>query len=272
MVSIKFWNNLKVFVGVKQNFNDQLTRHSRNLPRRGSTRLRECQDVRRLRFWEGVMLEDVIRFYEKDLSSFKLVFSEIKGVWYLFVMASIGITVLLGISGYLHWPEVNKLVFAAACYSLLFLYTNHSAKKVLKRKYNITPEDFLWAGTAYNKMRLMLLKNYLNERNLLTKEKLELIIELLYKRSDNTKQSGLIGVGLFLALFIPVWSQFVGSLYRNSFPLDQALTLLGIIIVVLVIVIGFLKMIQSVILDFTARKRETMRNVATLLEEILLTF
>jgi len=217
------------------------------------------------------MLEDVIIFYKKELSPLKLVFSEIKGVWYLFAMTSIGTMVLFGISEYLKWPEAIKLVFAA-CYIVLFLYTNHSAKKVLNRKYNITSEGFLWSGTEYNKMRLMLLRNYLIERNLLTKEKLELIIELLYKRSDNTKQSDLIGVGLFLALFIPVWSQFVGWLYRNPFPLDQALTLLGIIIVVLVIVIGFLKMIQTVILDFTARKRETMRNVATLLEEILLTF
>jgi hypothetical protein len=192
-------------------------------------------------------------------------------VWYLFVASSILIMPLVGISEYLEWGILSKVI-PICIYVSIFLLTNHSAKNVLKNKHHVYPSGFPWAGSEYEKIRIRLLRDFLRNKNLLSMEKLKLMIELLYKRAEKSKPSGLIGAGLFLALFVPVWSEFIKLIYDNSFPLNQAVNILVILAATIAVVLGFLHMIQTVVFGVVDSEGETMRNLARILEEILLTF
>lgn len=123
---------------------------------------------------------------------------------------------------------------------------------------------------AYEELRIKMLRDYLENNKLMTEGKIKLLIELLYKKAQGTKQTGIIGIGVFLAFFIPIWSQFIAWLYKNPMTLDNALNIAGIFTTVLISLFVTLYMLQTMVKDIVDRKRETMRNLAGMLEQILL--
>lgn len=149
------------------------------------------------------MLENLIKFYKKDLSSFHLVFSEIKLAWGLFLLSLILLFSSAIVISILKLPEVYNLIFVFIFLGM-FLIINSGAKKVLIKKYSILPDSFIWSNVAFDELRIKMLRDFLDKNHLLSEEKLKLLIELLYKKAQGTKPAGLIGTGvfyLFLYLF-----------------------------------------------------------------------
>ena len=140
----------------------------------------------------------------------------------------------------------------------------------LAKKYLIQPDSFIWSNVALDELRIKMLRDYLDNNHLLSEAKLKLLIELLYKKAQGTKSTGIIGVGVFLSFIIPIWSQFIAWLYKNPLTLDEALKIAGTFTIALLGVFITLYMLQTMVKDIIDRKRETMRGLAGMLEQILL--
>lgn len=152
----------------------------------------------------------------------------------------------------------------------MFLTVNSGAKQVLAKKYLIQPDGLIWANVAYDELRINMLRDYLDNKQLLSEGKVKLLIELLYKKAQGTKHTGLIGAGFFLSFFVPKWSQFIAWLYKNPMTFDEALKIAGMFTTVLLGLFVTLYMFQTMVTDIVDRKRETMRTLAGMLEQILL--
>lgn len=215
------------------------------------------------------MLENIIRFYKKELSADKLVFKEIKHVWWLFLLS--GVFVFFGSTAVVifKWPKVFDVIFVMV-FTVTFLILNSGAKNTLMKKYGILPDGFMWFNIAYDEMRVKKMKDYLQDNQLLSEAKVKLMIELLYKKAQKTKPTGLIGVGVFLSFFIPLWSQFIALLFKSSTTLDEAVSITGMITIGLVVVFITLYMLQIMMIEFIDRERQAMRELAGMLEQILL--
>ncbi len=216
------------------------------------------------------MIQKLLDYYKKELSTSKLVFNQIRWLWWLFIF----IGILNGVIGFfifiLKKPEYFQIPFVIA-FVVVFLLLNHSAKKEVKKRYNINSTGFLWGGIEYQEMLLEMLKAYLDKNNLYTDKKIRALIELLYKRAEKTRPTGLLGLGVFLALFIPVWSSFIGWLYENySNTFQDALSLILLATVILAMIIGISRMTQTMLIDIFDRERQTMKELASKLEDLLL--
>lgn len=215
------------------------------------------------------MLERIIIFYKRDLSSFNLVFKDIMWAWRLFISVSIVSAVGTILTVINNWPKII-IFFLIGSFLITFLIINSKAKKKLISEYGIASEGFLWGGAAYQEKRLELLNKYLSD-NSIDKEKIKLLIELLYKRSEKNQPAGLVGAGLLLATFIPLWTQFLSWLFKGLGTFEEALYLFVSIIVLLLMIIVNLRMIQMMVIDILYREHETLKNLARMLEELLLT-
>ncbi|WP_407308936.1 hypothetical protein [Desulfosporosinus sp. SB140] len=114
------------------------------------------------------------------------------------------------------------------------------------------------------------MKTYLDDNNLDNK-KIKMLIELLNKKSEKNQPAGLVGAGLLLAIFVPLWTQFLSWLFKSPGTFEQALYLFLSILIILQMIVMILRMIQVMVIDIVDKEHETLKSIAWMLEEILIT-
>lgn len=216
------------------------------------------------------MIQKLLDYYKKEMNPSKLVFYQFRWLWWLLIFIGI-LNVLVGfIIFIMKKPDYILIPFILA-FMVVFIVLNNKAKKEVLKKYCIKPTGLLWGGLEYYEMLLEMLKTYLERNNLYTDKKIRLLIELLYKRAEKTRPTGLLGLGVFLALFIPVWSNFTGWLYENySNTFQDSFSLILLVSMLLAMTIAILRMTQTMLIDIFDRERETMKDLASKLEDLLL--
>lgn len=217
------------------------------------------------------MKQEIYNYYTNALSSQRLVFKYMKPWWTCYMMVAF---ITATFSVYFFCSNNTKMVFGIMLiFGLVTGIINEKAKRVLLKNYNIKPSQKMWANEEYMKMRQELLTKYLESKGLYTEKKLKELVEICYKESERSKYKGYVNWGLFLAVVIPIWTQFLASIFKISNNMSDSVNILGSIFIgtVIIFIVGFLtKFVAQDILDNTFNKKSNAyKKLAYVLEDIL---
>ncbi|MFE0557020.1 hypothetical protein ACFW1P_13965 [Paenibacillus sp. NPDC058910] len=164
------------------------------------------------------MIDELLKYYKSNLSTYSLVF---KYMPFLYAMVSF-LFVLFIISGYI-LILILPLSFAVPSYAkgsaiffggililsvLIISIFDTKAKRILNNHYSIKVKKGGWRTEQFENMQRQFLIEYLKSKELYSEEKLNLLIKILEKEIVRSKLPTFLAPGAFLALFIPVWSQY----------------------------------------------------------------
>ncbi|WP_131724737.1 hypothetical protein [Paenibacillus solani] len=116
--------------------------------------------------------------------------------------------------------EVAKyftIVFVVALFLSILIVANISrrAKVVLRKHYGIDVKKGIWRTADFDTMQTQMLITYLESKNVYSKEKLEKMIIFLEKEIQRSKTPSFLAPSIFIALFIPAWSQSIIFLFKG---------------------------------------------------------
>lgn len=154
-----------------------------------------------------------------------------------------------------------------------FLTINSKAKKKVL-EYGIQPAGFLWKTDGYKSYQVDLLQGFLTNHNIQSEAKIKLLIDYLYKEIEDNKLPSFVTPSAFLALFVPLWIQFITYVFKGVSSMEMAVaTTMGLAVIILILIaslniikISFIEIKDSVI----SSKIQMMRDLAKLLEDLLL--
>lgn len=231
------------------------------------------------------MLDELLKYYKSNLSTHSLVF---KYMPFLNAIVSF-LFVLLIVSGYM-LILILPLSFAAPSYVkgsaiffggilvlsiLVISIFNTKAKKILNNHYSIQIKKGVWRTKQFENMQRQFLIEYLKSKELYTEEKLDLLIKILEKEVARSKIPTFLAPGAFLALFIPVWSQYAifffkaldSTKFNESTSLFVTFTLVALFISVC---IGTFKAMFSLVEDFFMIEINIKKRFLEKIEDVLL--
>ncbi|WP_058304427.1 RNA-dependent RNA polymerase family protein [Gorillibacterium timonense] len=210
------------------------------------------------------MIDELLKYYKSNLSTYSLVF---KYMPFLNAMVSF-LFVLLIISGYI-LIIILPLSFAAPSYVkgsaiffggililsiLVISFFNTKAKRILNNHYSIQVKKGGWRTEQFEDMQRKFLSEYLKSKGLYSEEKLNLLIKILEKEIVRSKPPTFLAPGAFLALFIPVWSQYAVFFFKafDSTKFNESTSVFVTFTVALFIsvCIGTFKAMFSLVEDF----------------------
>lgn len=224
---------------------------------------------------EKAMKVEVFNYYINDLSNKNLVFKFMKG-------ECLG-SILPAIISFYYLVCFFKTVKVLAGLSFLVFYIlflsifNYSAKRVLFQRYKIVSKNFLWCDCNYSKLKQEKLVDFLEKKNLYSEKKIKDLIEICLKESARRRGSYFFNWSLFLAVLVPLWVQFLGSVFKlvNN-DLNRAVLLFFSF---LIIITGIVFLISSLGILLTEldevlfnRESNELKNLTYHLENILLEF
>jgi undecaprenyl pyrophosphate phosphatase UppP len=87
---------------------------------------------------------------------------------------------------------------------------------IVLKKYSIRTKKAAWRTNDFEKYRIDLMKNHLNQNGLYSEGKIILIKSMLAREMEAKKLPSLLAPGIVLAFIIPGWSEFVKYIYQND--------------------------------------------------------
>lgn len=218
------------------------------------------------------MKEEIYNFYVNNLSNKKLVFKYMKIRWGGFIIVSI----ISWIYSFVYFVsnQVKAGVIAFIPFAIYYLLINHWLKEILKNKYCIKPDGFMWFNSSYYNLRKNLLSKFLKNKNMHTEKKIKQLIEICHKEAEKKKYKGFVNWGILLTIFVPLWIQFLSAVFKiYAITLNDAiqvfLSVLGIIMFIFVAISAMMSMLNDVLNDFLNKESNRFKRLANMLEEIL---
>lgn len=98
--------------------------------------------------------------------------------------------------------------------TIALIISNKKIRSIIYNHYKIKTANDLWRTEDFNNMQSQILINYLKRKKLYTPEKLKLLVELLNKEVERSKSPSLLAQGAFLALFTPIWLQYIIGIFK----------------------------------------------------------
>lgn len=163
------------------------------------------------------MIEECIRYYIEDINNRKLIFSKMKFSWYLFMIYCVIYMVSTLIIFFNKLDTLKSIYFGitTAIFIIMFLDINNKCKKIVKNNYNIESESFLWGGNKFREYKKEKIVVFLKKNNAYKKESIKEIINICNNKSEYCKNKNYYNWGVFFAIFIPLWTQFISAIFRN---------------------------------------------------------
>ncbi|TQR30204.1 hypothetical protein [Brevibacillus brevis] len=186
------------------------------------------------------MVKSVIKFYDKELSSFNLVYQYMKPTYCMYLISGILFVMSLFLAMFID-NILTKVIFGIflALNCIFYFLLNLQAKRIVRHKYDIYPDGFFWNVKELSSKRVSLLKKFLDENGINSTKKTEEFMKLLSKESENRKFKSLLVPGIVLAFTLPVWNHFIAFSFKSINNLNWAIAF--------VIVIVFLTISSSVL-------------------------
>ncbi|QQE77296.1 hypothetical protein [Alicyclobacillus sp. SO9] len=233
----------------------------------------------------GIIVDEVVDKYTNELSQKRLIDRALKfpllahvllaiylGVYILAVVGSL----ILGIGFKIKWAKWNTWGFWGTIIVLFLAFGTIVIRIVMERR---KVNKFYQAESAISSTKKMRWREkldsrrkdefweYLKEKELLSIEKMTVIIILLSQRADEQKFQGLFGPGIALALVIPLWSGFINAILhfaKNAIDDFQILVVFGLMIGM---VVWLIVLTRSTILDFVERPYRKTKSVIGVLRD-----
>ena len=227
------------------------------------------------------MIEELINYYEKDLSHEKLVIEKMDKVLKRFNPANFNIVLsaLVGLIlficcfciSYNQRRNIIIIIVSIVTIGSSFYKLNKNYKKALKKNYSIETNRFLCAGNEYNLMIKKRMVNFLKKNNI-DENKIKKYIQIIDKRLDSTKYNQYINLGILGTLFVPVWSEFLEGKFDMYKSIKEQISLLIVVSICIFAVYSLCKGIRdlSLQLSYNFNERRRLKKLKNLLEEIIL--
>lgn len=227
------------------------------------------------------MVDELINYYEKDLSHEKLVIEKMDKVLKRFNPANFNIVLsaLVGLIlficcfciSYNQRRNIIIIIVSIVTIGSSFYKLNKNYKKALKKNYSIETNIFLCAGNEYNLMIKKRMVKFLRENNI-DECKIRNYIEIIDRRLESRKYEPYINIGILGALIIPVWSEFLEGKFDMCKSIKEQISLLIVVSIFVFAVYSLGKCIRdlSLQLSYNFNERRRLKNLKNLLEEIVL--
>ena len=227
------------------------------------------------------MVDELINYYEKDLSHEKLVIEKMDKVLKRFnpVNFNIILPVLVGFICFICVfcigdDKIGSIILNTISIAIIitsFYKLDKNYKKALKKNYSIETNRFLCAGNEYNLIIKKRMVKFLRENNI-DECKIRNYIEIIDRRLESKKYEPYINIGILGALIIPVWSEFLEGKFDMCKSIKEQISLLIVVSIFIFIVYSLGKCIRdlSLQLSYNFNERRRLKNLKNLLEEIVL--
>ncbi|MCW3791646.1 hypothetical protein SAMN04487896_3943 [Paenibacillus sp. ov031] len=191
-------------------------------------------------------MEEVVKYYKDNLTSYSLVYKHMKLTYY-FSLFIFGVFLILAYLFIITFPLllIGNYLAKGICIAFvtIFLfsilttsYMSKKAKVVILNHYDIHVKKGGWRTIEFDSMQTRMFINYLKLNNLYSKEKLQLIVSFTEKNIERGKTPSFLTPGIFIGLFIPLWSQCVVFIFKGVKETDyNGLFWLTIILVAIII-------------------------------------
>ncbi len=236
------------------------------------------------------MMDAFVKHYREKVAFSALVFRHMRLLhlvtrWslVLFVFSSILLVVgaLLSLLALKMSVGMLSLVFwlMCACITCILAYFFiKKAKAIIKTRYSIQPRKGAWQTKEFYQYQFKCFENQLHLFNLYDEKKLEVLINLIEKEIARGKPKEYLASGVYLALFVPLWVQFLTAIYKAihvkvlSVP-QEVLIFLGIGIGILIAIQiwgGYKKMFAETAELFQNNDSQMLNEIIKLSESALL--
>ncbi|MGO4789548.1 hypothetical protein AB4124_19275 [Paenibacillus sp. 2KB_20] len=231
------------------------------------------------------MLDELLKYYKSNLSTYSLVFKYMPFlnalVSFLFVLLIISACILI-LALPLSFDAPSYVKGSAIFFGVILILSilivnifNEKAKRILNNHYSIQVKKGGWRTEQFENMQRQFLIEYLRSKGLYSEEKLDFLTKLLEKEIVRSKPPTFLAPGAFLALFIPVWSQYAifffkafdSTKFNESTSVFVTFTLVALFISVC---IGTFKAIFSLVEDFFMIEINIKRRFLEKIEDVLL--
>ena len=225
------------------------------------------------------MVDELINYYEKDLSHEKLVIEKMDKVLKRFNPANFNIVLsaLVGLIlficcfciSYNQRRNIIIIIVSIVTIGSSFYKLNKNYKKALKKNYSIETNRFLCAGNEYDLMIKKRIVKFLKENNI-DECKIGKYIEIIDRRLESRKYEPYINIGILGALIIPVWSEFLEGKFDMCKSIEEQISLLIVVSIFVFAVYSLSKSIRdlSLLLSYSFNEKRRLKNLKNLLEEI----
>ena len=227
------------------------------------------------------MVDELINYYEKDLSHEKLVIEKMDKVFKRFnpVNFNIILPVLVGFICFICVScigddKIGSIILNTISIAIIiasFYKLDKNYKKALKKNYSIETNRFLYAGNEYELMIKKRIVKFLKENNI-DECKIGKYIEIIDRRLESRKYEPYINIGILGALIIPVWSEFLEGKFDMCKSIKEQISLLIVVSIFVFAVYSLGKCIRdlSLLLSYSFNEKRRLKNLKNLLEEIAL--
>lgn len=147
------------------------------------------------------------------------------------------------------------------------------SRSVLKDKYKTDVKGIKVGIAVYDVIQAKIVEKLI-EFNWYTPSKVEKLISIYEKLSENLKFKIPVIPSVFVMLFIPLWSQFIGWIYKNISNFEEGLKLFCMFTVAILTISIILLIIKSffenTFIGFINKDYYNMKTLIRRLEDILL--
>lgn len=189
-----------------------------------------------------MIIENLLHFYKKGLSSWDLVFRYMKKSLILFAITCIlffaVFVYLISLSDWLLIVILIPLGFGLLHVSIFFLIST-PVKVVLKEKYGISIRKNVFAPFSTKEwigFRLALLKEFLISNGVVNKELTNDLKNVIIEKVENqVKNYSPLITGITLILFVPVWSAASTRLFRSINDFNTGAAIVGVSLIIIIL-------------------------------------
>ena len=218
------------------------------------------------------MKEEIYKYYVDNLSSRKLVFKHMKLRWASFIIITV-VTFIYSLA-YFITNHIKAGIIALIPFVIYYQFINYWAKNILESKHNIKSDNYIWAGSSYYGLRKSLLIKYLINKNIYTEKKIKELIDICNKEVEKKKRKGFINWGVLLAIFVPLWTQFLSAVFKVSASnISDTIQLFGsmlaIILFIFLMISATKSILNDILNDFLNKESNGFSRLASALEDIL---
>ncbi|MFL0375441.1 hypothetical protein ACH0BY_16045 [Paenibacillus amylolyticus] len=231
------------------------------------------------------MLEELLKYYKINLSTYALVFKYmpflnalVSFLLILFVISGYILIIIVPLSFFIpSYVKMSAIFFGGILILSILVVSifNGKAKKILKNHYSIQVKKGGWRTDQFENMQRQFLTEYLKSKGLYSKEKLDLLIKILEKEIARSKSPTFLAPGAFLALFIPVWSQYAIFFFKafDSTRLNESTSVFvtfTLVALFISVCIGTFKAMFSLVEDFLMIEINIKKRFLEKIEDALL--
>lgn len=220
---------------------------------------------------------ELFNYYKKELSDYNLIFKYMN-FWFngliivtgLLGLITIAVT-LISKNGLLKFMAI--IIFFSLFWLILYLF-GQKANVVIAKRYNIVHKGFKIGGDEFYKYKKGKVKNKLDITYQTNPELIQRLKERLENESENIKVKIPPIPAIFVILFVPLWTQFMGWVFKNITSFNEGMQVFVSTLIVIIIITASLVMInkffESIILESMNRDSYKMKQLARMLEDILI--